>query len=158
MPHSKTVEFLYAVVPLKIWRGFLIHRHIEKCPACLASLASREEAGKLLVREDEVSVGRGLWAEVEAAVAGDSKVESSETEILQPTPVSRWGWAVAAALLGVFLIGFFFLRDFGSGRVSVDAVQARFELDYVRVGGEPANAVIYQPQGSDMIIIWAEKN
>ena len=159
MPHCKTVEFLYAIVPLKLWRGFLIRRHIEKCPGCLASWASREEAGKLLVRGVVgVAVGRSLWAGVEAAIAEDPGREKSKAGILQRPPVRRWGWAVATAFLGVLLISFVFLKDFRPGRVSAEAVQARFELDSVRVGGQPANAVIYQPQGSDMIIIWAEKN
>jgi hypothetical protein len=37
-------------------------------------------------------------------------------------------------------------------------VPVRFELEYIRVGGQPANAVVYQPQGSDIIIVWAGKN
>ena len=28
---------------------------------------------------------------------------------------------------------------------------------YIRVGGQPAGAYIYQPQGADIIIVWAEK-
>jgi hypothetical protein len=158
MPHCKTVEFLYAIVPLKLWRGFLIRRHMEKCPGCLASLTSREEAGTLLVLEDGGAVGRSLWAGVEAAIAGDYGTEKSKAGIFQPPPMRRWGWAVATAFLGVLLISFVLLKDFQPDRVSPDAVQARFELNYVRVGGQPANAVIYQPRGSDMIIIWAEKN
>jgi len=158
MRHSKTVEFLYAVVPLALWRGFLIRRHIEKCPDCQALLASREEAGRLLVREDGVAVGRGLWAGVEAVIAGESGRDTLKAGILRIPSVSRWGWAVASAFLGVLLIGFLFLKDFQPEGVSTDIAQARFELDYVRIGGQPANAVIYQPQGSDMIIIWAEKN
>ena len=157
MRHSKTVEFLYAVVPLALWRGFLIRRHIEKCPDCQALLASREEAGRLLVREDGVAVGRGLWAGVEAFIAGESGREKSKAGILQIPSVSRWGWAVATAFLGVLLISFFFLKNFRPERVSADSVRAGFELEYIRVGGQPANAMIYQPQGSDMIIVWATK-
>ena len=70
----------------------------------------------------------------------------------------RWGWAVATAFLGVLLMSFLLLRDFRPERVSADAVPARFELEYVRVGGQPANAVVYKPQGSDMIIVWAGKS
>jgi hypothetical protein len=158
MSHCKTVEFLYALIPLKRWRSFLIRRHIEKCPGCLAGLASREEAGGLLVQEAGANVSRSFWSGVEAAIAEDSGGERGGDKILPPLPGFRWGWAVATAFLGVLLIGLFFLRDFQPERVSADTVQARFELEYVRVGGQPANAVVYQPQGSDMIIVWAEKN
>jgi hypothetical protein len=34
----------------------------------------------------------------------------------------------------------------------------RFEINYINVDGAPAQAYIYQPQGSDMIIVWAGKN
>jgi hypothetical protein len=33
----------------------------------------------------------------------------------------------------------------------------RFEINYINVGGAPAQAFIYRPQGSDMIVVWAEK-
>jgi hypothetical protein len=157
MSHCKTVEFFYALIPLTCWRGFLVRRHIEKCPGCLAGLASREEAGSLLVQEGSANVSRSFWNGVAGAIAEDSSGERAGDKILPPLPGLRWGWAVATAFLGVLLIGLFFLRDFQPERVSADAVQARFELDYVRVGGQPANAVVYQPQGSDMIIVWAQK-
>jgi hypothetical protein len=55
--------------------------------------------------------------------------------------------------------GFLLLKGFRPGGASpTAAVPARFELEYVRVGGQPANAVVYQPQGSDMIIVWAGTN
>jgi hypothetical protein len=34
----------------------------------------------------------------------------------------------------------------------------RFELEYVRIGGETANAYVYQPQNSDMVLVWAGKS
>ena len=123
-----------------------------------ALLASREEAARLLVREDGVAIGSRLWPGIEAVIAGESGRERSRAGIREMRTVSRWGWAAAAALLGVLVIGFLLLRDFRPEWASTDVVQARFELDYVRIGGQPANAVIYQPQGSDMIVIWVEKS
>jgi hypothetical protein len=68
-------------------------------------------------------------------------------------------WAVAAIFLLIFIAGFLLFKDFRSENVSsAAAVPARFELEYVRVGGQPANTVVYQPQGSDMIIVWAGKS
>jgi len=152
------VEFFYALVPLKPWRGYLLRRHIEDCPRCLAGLASREEAGSLLVQERAVDFGGSLWTKVEAALLEGSSAEVTKNQVVHPADVRRWGWAVATAFLGVLLISFFFLHGFRPERVSADAVPARFELEYVRVGGQPADAVVYQPQGSDMIIVWAGKS
>jgi hypothetical protein len=158
MSHCKTVEFFYALIPLRPWRDLLIRRHLERCPSCLAGLASREEAGRLLVQEAGASVSRSFWSGVAAGIAEDSGGKMAGDSQIPLLPARRWGLAVATAFLGVLLIGLFFWRDLRPERVSADAVQARFELEYVRVGGQPANAVIYQPQGSDMIIVWAEKN
>jgi len=158
MSPCKTVEFFYALVPLKPWRGYLVRRHIENCPRCLASLASREEAGSLLVRERAVDSGGSLWTKVEATLLEGSNAEAAKSRASYPTDMRRWGWAAALAFLGVLLISFFFLKGFQSERVSADAVSVRFEFEYVRVGGQPADAVVYQPQGSDMIIVWAGKS
>jgi hypothetical protein len=158
MSHCKMVELLYALVPLRSWRGFLIRRHMETCPRCQADLASREAVGSLLVQETGVNIGRSLWTGVESALMADSGAVNMKVRVVQLPVMRRWGWAVATAFLGVLLMSFLLLRDFRPERVSADAVPARFELEYVRVGGQPANAVVYKPQGSDMIIVWAGKS
>lgn len=158
MSPCKTVELLYSLIPLKAWRGFLLSRHMESCPHCQAALVSRQEAGSLLLQEKGAAPSGALWTKVESALLEETRGEGSKVQAGRPDFRLRWGWAVATASLGAVLLGFLFLRDFRTGRVSADAVPARFELDYVRVGGQPANAVVYQPQGSDMIIVWAGKN
>ncbi len=155
MHRCKMVELFFALIPLKPWRSFLIRRHVENCPRCLADLASREMVGTLLVRETAVNISRSLWTEVEAAVREVPGGKRAKDQGLPSSVMRRWGWAVATAFLGVLLLSFLLLRDFQPGRVAANAIPARFELEYVRVGGRPANTVIYQPQGSDMIIVWA---
>jgi len=159
MSHCKTVEIFYALVPLKPWRGLLIRRHVEKCLQCQAGLASREAVGSLLVRETGVNIGRSLWTEVESALAVDSAAERTKDRSARLPVMRRWGWTVATAFLAVLITGFLLLKNFRpEGTASTASVPARFELDYVRVGGHPANTVVYQPQGSDMIIVWAGTN
>jgi hypothetical protein len=62
-------------------------------------------------------------------------------------------------LLVLAVTGFWLLKDARKeAPVSVGNRPAdRFELDYIRVGGQPAGAYIYQPQGAEIIIVWAEK-
>jgi anti-sigma factor RsiW len=159
MSRCKTVELFYALVPLKPWRGFLIRSHIENCPHCQADLALREAVESLLVRETAVDIGRPLWAEVESVLVEDSAAERMKDRAVQLPVMRRWGWAVATAFLIVLVTSFWLLKDFRpEGASPTAAVSARFELEYVRVGGQPASAVVYQPQGSDIIIIWAGKN
>jgi len=122
-------------------------------------LASREAVGSLLVKETEIKIGRSLWTGVESALVADSVAENEKARAVQLPVMRRWGWAVATAFLVVLITGFLLLKDFRpEGTASTAALPARFELDYVRIGGQPANAVVYQPQGSDMIIVWAGKS
>jgi hypothetical protein len=155
----KTVELFYALIPWKPWQGFLIRLHIEKCPRCQAGLASRDTVERLLVQERGLDVGRPLWTGVESALREDSGKERIKGRAVQQPAMRRWGWAVGAALFLVLIAGIFLLKNFRPEEAaSAAAVPARFELEYVRVGGQPANTVVYQPQGSDMIIVWAGKS
>ncbi|HUU38784.1 MAG TPA: hypothetical protein VMW46_11360 [Candidatus Desulfaltia sp.] len=159
MSRCKTVSFFYALIPLRPWRDLLIRRHIEGCPHCQAGLASRGESRSLFVQEGTVSSGRTLWTGIESGLADEAGEPIKTISRQAPSALRRRRWAVAAALLLVLATGYWLLKDYQPEAVSVaSAAPARFELEYVRVDGQPANAVIYQPQGSDMIIIWAGKN
>lgn len=158
MSRCKTVDFFYALIPSSRWRGFLIRRHVEGCARCQARLASRAESRVLFVQEGPSGVEKTLWAAVEAGLDAEpnrltKKERRRATAILRPQR-----WAAAAALLLVLAAGYWLLKDFQPEAMSAaSAAPARFELAYARVDGKPANVVIYQPQGSDMIIVWAGK-
>ncbi len=159
MSRCKTVSFFYALIPLSQWRDFLIRRHIEGCAHCQARLASRPESRALFVQEGTMSVGRSLWKAVESQLADEAH---KPTKVLGRRAPAGWrprNWAVAAALLLVLVTGYWILKDLQPEAVTAGAAApAHFELAYARVDGQPANVVIYQPQGSDMIIVWAERN
>jgi hypothetical protein len=159
MSLCKTVELFYALIPWKPWQGLLIRIHIEKCPRCQAGLAGRDAVERLLVQEKGLEIDRPLWTGGESALREDSGRERNKGRVVQQPVMRRWGWAVATAVLLVLIAGFFLLKDFRTEEAaSAAAVPARFELEYVRVGGQPASTVVYQPQGSDMIIVWAGKS
>lgn len=159
MSLCKTVELFYGLIPWKPWRGLLIRLHIEKCPLCQAGLANPEAFRPLLVQERGGDIVRSLWTGVESALREDSVKEKTRGGTVRQPVMRRWGWASATALLLVLIAGFLFLKDFRPEEAaSAAAVPARFELEYVLVGGRPANTVVYQPQGSDMIIVWAGKS
>jgi hypothetical protein len=69
-------------------------------------------------------------------------------------------WASAGAMAAVIaLTGFWLLREIGRPGFDARAVAPaeRFRIDYVNVGGAPANTFIYRPQGTDTVFIWASR-
>jgi hypothetical protein len=154
MASCKIVDVLYAAIPLSAVRDFLIRRHIEKCGRCQARLISRPEAEALFVKPSDMGPSGDLWRRIEPRVG--RPVPAPATMPAGP----RWEWAAALATALFFAAaGFWLLRGVRSERVIVELVRPadRFEINYINVGGAPAQAFIYQPQGSDMIIVWAEK-
>ncbi len=72
----------------------------------------------------------------------------------------RWGWAAAAA--GLFIIGlaaFWLLRDYGLNNMRArEETSERFRINYLNVEDKPAQAYLYQPSESNLIIVWVQKS
>ena len=153
----KTVEILYDVLPSNAWRAWLVRRHMEKCPACMKKLADIEEARALLAAPPKPEEWAGLRHRLLRAPEAREAVERSRGR-KEERGVRIWA-PRAAMLLVLIIAGFWLVRESGREVFRTDAVAPpeRFELDYIRVGGHPASAFVYQPQGADMIIVWAEK-
>jgi hypothetical protein len=158
MSRCKTVSFFYALIPVNRWRDFLIRRHIDGCARCQAGLASRAESRSLFVQEGTAAIGRTLWTAIESGLAAEmgEPVRTIPRQEMSPWRLSRW--AVAAALVLVLATGYWIFKGFQPETLSAAAAPERFEIAYVRVDGKPANTMVYQPHGSDMIIVWAGKN
>jgi len=157
MAFCRMVDFIYAALPLRPLRAFLIRSHMERCPRCQALLLSRAEAGRLFVSSESVGMPADLWGRIFSQM--ERATLASEAP---PDPAGAgWRWAAAAATaLVVAVTGFWLLREidrpgFGPGFVGA---ADRFQIDYVNVGGAPAQTFIFQPQGSDTVFVWAMKN
>jgi hypothetical protein len=156
MDFCKTVERLYAALPLRPFRDWLIRIHMDRCPRCQERLLSREEARSLLVRPDQTGEAAALWRRI-----------SEEAGRLAPAPKAKggggrlaWQWAAVAAMAAVIaLTGFWLLRETGGPGFDARAIAPadRFEIAYVKVGGEPAQTFVYHPQGTDTVFVWAQK-
>lgn len=154
------VDFLYGFLPLKTWRNFLIRRHLERCPRCQEKLASREEARSLLTQEASANPLHPFWPEIRAGLAGESNKERDKQRVEKPWPRLRWRWAAFAA--GFLVVGFMFfwlIRDFRPNTAApAEDRSERFRINYLKVENEPAQAYLYQPLESNMIIIWVGKS
>lgn len=153
MLRCKVVTFLLSIFPFKFWQGFLIRSHIQKCERCMSREASRDEVEALIVQQDDVGDFRDLWPAIKSGVVEKKPERKAEFS-------SHWRWAIAATgIVGVFLAGFLvynFLSQ--NGTILEQEGEARFQINSIRVGDEPATPFVYQPKDSDMILIWAEKS
>ena len=157
MASCRRIEFLYRAIPLKFWRGWLVRQHIERCPACQARLASREEVRRLMARPEGYRDVSGLWARLEHELARSPERRAAELGPVRP----RWQFALGlAAFCAAVGLSFWLLKEVRSAGPGprIAGVGERFTLDYIRVGGAPAQAYIYQPSGSKMVFVWAEKS
>jgi len=155
MVSCKIVNALYAAVPSRLFRDFLIRAHLEKCAGCQARLVSRHEAEALFIKPEQVGAAGDLWQKIDLRAG-------RETVAPRKRPAGlRWEWAAGAAtFLVLAAASLWLLRDVQTVAVRADYARPadRFEINYINVGGAPAQAYIYQPAGSDMIIVWAGKN
>jgi hypothetical protein len=154
MAFCKIVDVLYSVVPSRFLRDFLIRSHMERCERCQARLISRYEAEALFVKPEDASAVETLWRKIERRAGQAIPVSRKRPAGL------RWEWiAGAATLLVVAAASLWLLRGVQSqaNRVDYPRPANRFEISYINVGGAPAQGYIYQPNGSDIIIVWAER-
>jgi len=157
MAFCKMVDVVYTALPIRPLRAFLIRSHMESCPRCQARLLSRAEAGKLFVASDQVGNTEGLWRRITSRAERATLAPEAP-----PNPAGAgWRWAVAVGTAAVVVVtGFWLLRQierpgFRPGDVGP---ADRFQIDYVNVGGAPAQTYVYQPQGTDTVFVWATKN
>jgi len=153
MFRCKISHFLLSIFPFKSWQDFLIRSHFQKCEICMSQVASRDEVKALIIQEDDVEEFRDLWPAIKSGVVA-KKPEGKAVFSLN----RRWAFA-AALIAAVFLTGFFFLTVLSRNGNHFDQEgEARFQINSIRVGDEPATPFLYQPKDSDMILVWAEKS
>ena len=152
MSRCKVVHFFISVVPLKFLQSYLIRSHIQHCEQCMNQLASQDEVKALIIQQDDVADFKALWPAIKSGVV-EKKAEREKRDF------SRRGWAFAAAgIVAVLLAGFLFYTVlFQNGMFPEPEGEARFQINSIRVGDEPATPFVYQPKDSDMIMVWAEK-
>jgi len=149
----KIVHFWFSLLPFRPWQDFLIRTHIQKCPACQAQLASAKEIKALLIRESDAQDSRDLWADMKSAIIAKKPEKRAFL-----AGYRRWAFA-AVGLLAILIAGsLFYIILVQNGGLTEQQENARFQINYLRVGDEPATPYLYQPKDTDMIIVWAEKS
>jgi hypothetical protein len=152
MFRCKFIDFLFTVFPIKSWQGFLIRRHIQKCPSCLSRLAGVGDVKPLLIQESKLEDMESVWPAIKA------RIDEGREEMRVSLQLG-WKWVYAAAFLFIavaLLIWFFSPFSPGKGP-SEEPLAGQFRIDYVEIENEPAQAYIYHPQDSNTYFVWVEK-
>jgi len=152
MFRCKLIDFLFTVLPIKRWQGFLIRRHIQKCPVCLSRLADVKEVRPVLIQESELENLESMWPAVKA------RIDEGREEVRVPLG-HRWKWVYAVAVLFVAVAVWLWLfSPFSPGRgPSEEPLAGQFQIDYIEIENEPAQAYIFHPQDSNTYFVWVEK-
>jgi hypothetical protein len=153
MSRCKIFGYAFSLVPMKIWQDFLIRSHMERCPNCQKTLISREAVQGITIQESQCGDSDSLWDGFKDKLRD---VKNDKQHVFNP----RWSWAYGIAVvlvLGAAAIWFVFSPQFHETRIE-ESLNGHFRINYMRIENEPAQAYLFQPQDSHMIIIWAQKN
>lgn len=155
MRHCKIPNVLFEAFPLKPWRDLLIRRHMERCPVCRARLAGRDEARRVLSKAEDFRGRMDLWPGIRDRMAASARTG-------RQTIPPRFGlarFAAAAALLVMAAgLSLLFFRGFTiAPQAPPRAAEERFEVNHIRIAGQPADSYLFQFRDLRMTLIWAEK-
>jgi hypothetical protein len=126
---------------------------MENCPNCQKTLISREDVQRITIQENQCGDSDSLWDGFEEKVR---KAKSDKPQALNPL----WRWAYGAAVvfvIGAVAIWFVLSPQYRKSRIE-ESQNGHFKINYMRIENEPAQAYLFQPQDSHMIIVWAQKN
>jgi hypothetical protein len=153
MPRCKILGYAFAMIPVKKWQDFLIRHHMERCPECQNGLATLEDVRGIMIPESQCQESVTSWDGFQAKLKKEKKKE-------KPLYRSRWRWAYAMAGLVVLVAAAIWVIKTPPFRKSQleERLSGHFRINYIRIENKPAQAYVYQPQDSNMIIVWAQKN
>jgi hypothetical protein len=107
----------------------------------------------VIFQQDDVKDYRELWPGIKSGILKRKPGEKAGIPLYR-----RWGFAVSG-ILAILLVGFmFYALLMEKGTRSEQEGEARFRINSIRVGDEPATPFVYQPKDSDMILVWVEKS
>jgi hypothetical protein len=142
-------KFLFALVPWKRLRAFLIRKHLGTCPACAAVPPAEEECAALVRPPDWVREEASLWPEIRKRLqeGGAAPVRTRTSRRLH-VPARRLVPAAAAGLAALALLTVLVRQ---TGRQAAGAGPFRVEVISAAVQGKEARPSIFQTKNASYI-------
>jgi hypothetical protein len=128
----------------------LIRHHYEKCPDCSRDLAESEEVRSLLIKEVEANEISEFWTSLKARY-------KSRKNRRTPLFTTNWKWAYQAVGLVLFAVLAIWIFISVNSNVKDNNVES-FRINYIKINNQPAQAYIYHPKDTNMVLVWAEKS
>lgn len=155
MNACRIVDFLSRMAVIRPWTGRIVERHAETCRVCRPSLIDKETARTILVAAEKA--GRPARRGHESATGLRNRPEARRRG-LRVRLFRLPALSGAAAVLVLVVSGFWLLHRLPTtnGPIASTAEES-FRISRIEIEGEPANAYIYRPRGTDMVIVWAER-
>ena len=152
MIRCKVNNLLFRLFPVRSFQGFLIKKHFDHCTECQKTVAKKEEAHLFLVGEEKAGEMVRLWPGINERL-GEDKPAKARTVFFP-----RWRWALSAVALAVIMLtGLWYVNITNQTDLAVQmGGDMPFEINYIKIEEKPAGAFVYEPQDSEMIIVWAE--
>ncbi len=149
----RIVDFLTALLPWRLAADTLRLRHAERCPACGERLLSKGEAGSLICKEQDVGSTPEFWPAVMRRIGRRGEAASS---LASARLAAAPKWAALAGTATLAAAAFLIIRG-TAPRTASTAPEGppRFELGVLKFEGKSVTPVVIQPEGSDLIIVWA---
>ncbi len=149
----RIVDTLTSCLPWRFARDAIRLRHGEACPLCGKRLASKAEAGSLIRTGEGVGDGKEFWSGVKRRIEHSGGARPAP---LRPRLSPASNWAALAGAAALVAAGFLIIRG-GAPRTALSRTgePVRFEIGSLKVDGKSVTPVVIQPEGSDLVIVWA---
>jgi len=149
----RIVRLLYALIPLRRFRAYLIRSHFATCRSC-GPEAGRQEGWAELVRSpDWVFREAGYWPEIERRMRAEPARDAVPAALAPVRPSAGFA-AAAGGVLAVAVLAVLFIGRPGPGPdpSAAGRLEApRVEVLSAEIGGRLARSSVYQMKSASFI-------
>lgn len=164
----KIYKILYAAIPIKKWKDFLIRRHFERCPDCAAAIDLKSDDVRGFFKPDWLQETSSVWPPLRGRILSGEGEPGNIRPTILPVRFRLPRWAFAAVIAAFFVLGtlgLLLLRTRGPKVLGPEsslpikpAVGApRVQVISVELQGKPAKTYIYQTPTATFIWIAPSK-
>jgi len=149
-------KLLYAIIPVKKFRSFLIKKHFSVCSNCQKELETESQLKEMLADPDWIAKEESMWPQIREKIYSQRKKSFKADTALKPFFFPRWRWAVVC-LFFVVAVGVALMIQTNVQRKSPEPEALveetpRVVIEHAEIDGKKARAYIYQTP--EISFIW----